>query len=127
MEMFKLYRPVVIAFIALFVAVAVQAKDPIPLVDASVEPQVVNNSLGVAPAQYGNTAVTPPSSIFANVATINFDAGGVPNGGVGNGNGNGNQNHYPINNGLVFLLLGGLLIGIKALSDRAKKEIPDEV
>lgn len=78
----------------------------------------------VAPAQYGNTTVAPAtaSDKFANTNNgASYNAGGNPNGGVGQGNGNGNQDHYPINNGILFLLAAGIVIGIKVVADQSKK------
>jgi hypothetical protein len=43
------------------------------------------------------------------------------NGGYGNGNGNGNQNNLPINNGILFLFVAGVAIGIKVVTGKAKK------
>jgi len=70
---------------------------------------------------YGNTTVTPISDITPSKALSASSQNLNGNGGVGNGNGNGNQDHLPINNGIVFLLIAGIAIGAKTLFNNSPK------
>jgi hypothetical protein len=53
--------------------------------------------------------------------TSNGNAYGQNNGNGGYGNGNGNGNNLPINNDILFLLIAGVVIGIKVMVGQAKK------
>jgi hypothetical protein len=72
---------------------------------------------------YGDTTSAPGNSGNAPGHTNNGNGNG--NGGYGNGNGNGNN--LPINNGIVFLLAAGLVIGIRIIATANKKDAPLEV
>jgi len=86
-------------------------------------------SPAMATPSYGDSTSAPGNSGNApghNSDGTNGNGNGNGNGGVGNGNGNGNQNHLPINGGIVFLMIAGVAIGIKVVTNRVKKLQPQK-
>jgi len=125
MKTLRLYIATAIVVSGLFMISPAMAKETQPVYGqdqsiSSLAPEPTNQGV-----TYGNTTLTPISDITPSRALSagdqNLNGNGNGNGGVGNGNGNGNADHLPINNGLVFLLIAGVAIGIKLSMNGSRK------
>ena len=71
-------------------------------------------SPAMATPSYGDSTSAPGNS------------GNAPGHSDNGTNGNGNSDHLPINNGIVFLMIAGVAIGIKVVANRVKKLQPQK-
>lgn len=118
MKALKVSALFVFLFLTLVAVSPAEAK--VAPVDLSIAPVDVS----IAPAQYGNTTVAPittttPSFTINN--NVNTSLASAPACGWHNGFYYPLPcTSYPINKGLIFLLLAGLAVGIKVLFNRTK-------